>query len=134
MTWLLDTNAIIRLLNGRSESLRQRVLSIDPQDLVTCSVVKAELRFGAARSRDPAVTRLQQDTLLSQMVSLPFEDAAADIYGDIRAQLQAAGTPIGPTDYLIASIALAHDLVLVTHNTAEFARVPGLKIEDWESP
>jgi tRNA(fMet)-specific endonuclease VapC len=132
MSWLLDTNAVIRFLNGRSHALCQRVLATDPHDLVTCSVVKAELRFGAARSRDPAAARLQQDTLLSQMVSLPFDDVAADIYGELRAKLQAAGTPIGPMDYLIASIALARDLVLVTHNTAEFGRVPGLKIEDWE--
>ena len=134
MTWLLDTNAIIRLLNGRSESLRQRLLAADPEDLATCAVVKAELRFGAARSRDPAATRAQQDSLLSQLVSLPFDDAAAEVYGELRARLQAAGTPIGPTDYLIAAIAVANDVVLVTHNTAECGRVPGLKVEDWESP
>lgn len=63
--------------------------------------------------------------------SLPFDDAAAEEYGRIRAELTAAGTPIGPNDLMIASIALANQLTLVTSNTAEFGRVPGLQIENW---
>jgi len=63
---------------------------------------------------------------------LPFEDAAAEKYAKARAHLAALGTPIGPNDLLIATIALAHGLIVVTHNTAEFGRVPGLSIEDWE--
>jgi tRNA(fMet)-specific endonuclease VapC len=68
------------------------------------------------------------------MKSLPFDDSCVDLYADIRSKLAAAGTPIGPIDTLIAAIALTHGVTLVTHNLAEFSRVPGLKIEDWELP
>jgi tRNA(fMet)-specific endonuclease VapC len=67
---------------------------------------------------------------VSEFVSLPFDDQSAVIYGQIRAQLAVSGTPIGPNDLLIASIALANNLILVTHNTREFSRVEGLRLED----
>ena len=73
------------------------------------------------------------DRLSSQFVSLPFDDAAAEVYGRIRAALEAAGTLIGPYDLQIAAIALANDLTLITHNIREFGRVAGLRIEDWEA-
>jgi tRNA(fMet)-specific endonuclease VapC len=66
--------------------------------------------------------------------SLPFDDAAAEEYGQLRAYLANQGTPIGPNDTMIAAIALANGLTLVTHNTAEFSRVPGLMIKDWQIP
>lgn len=69
---------------------------------------------------------------MSEFVSLPFDDQSAVIYGQIRPQLAAPGTPIDPNDLLIASIALANNLILVTHNTREFSRVEGLRLEDWE--
>ena len=72
------------------------------------------------------------DRLSSQLISLPFDDSAAEIYERIRAELEAVGMLIGPYDMMIAAIALANDLTLVTHNTREFGRVAGLKIEDWE--
>ena len=133
MKWLLDTNACIRYLNGRSANLRQRVDAANPADLVVCSVVKAELFFGAAKSIDPARTLQKQKYFLSRFASLPFDDAAAAHYGPVRARLEQAGTPIGPNDLLIAAIALGGGVTLVTRNTAEFARIPGLPIEDWEA-
>lgn len=69
----------------------------------------------------------------NEFVSLPFDGRAAEIGGQIRAQLADVGTPIGSNDLLIAAIALAHNLILVTHNTREFSRVAGLRIEDWET-
>ena len=77
-------------------------------------------------------TRARQQAFLVPFVSLPFDDSAAEVYGRVRAQLEAAGTPIGPYDLQIAAIALANDLVLVTHNTQEFSRISGLRIVDWE--
>jgi tRNA(fMet)-specific endonuclease VapC len=71
-------------------------------------------------------------SLRQHFVSLPFDDRAAEEYGTVRAHLAALGTPIGPNDLMIASIALANKLTLVTHNTVEFSRVPGLKVEDWQ--
>ena len=69
---------------------------------------------------------------MSEFVTLPFDDQSAVIYGQIRAQLAAPGTPIDPNDLLIASIALANNLIIVTHNTREFSRVEGLRLEDWD--
>jgi tRNA(fMet)-specific endonuclease VapC len=97
-----------------------------------CSVVKAELFYGAMRSNNPDRSIAQQQDFLNRFISLPFDDQSAVIYGQIRAQLAVSGTPIGPNDLLIASIALANNLILVTHNTREFSRVEGLRLEDWE--
>ena len=72
--------------------------------------------------------------LCQQFVSVPFDDQSAETYGRIRADLAAKGTPIGPNDLLIAAIARTHSLTLVTHNTAEFSRVAGLTLEDWQTP
>lgn len=133
MKWLLDTNACIRYLNGRSANLKRRIDAAIPTDLLVCSVVKAELCYGASRSRDPARAAALQRQFLSPFVSLPFDDLAAQAYGTIRAELAAAGTPIGPNDLMIAAIAIANDVVLVTHNVNEFGRIKGLQIEDWET-
>jgi tRNA(fMet)-specific endonuclease VapC len=95
--------------------------------------VKAELYFGAARSNDPVKTRANQQLFLSRMASYPFDDAAADHYAEVRSDLQRQGQMIGPNDLLIAAICLANGLTLVTHNVAEFSRVAGLRIEDWEA-
>ena len=85
------------------------------------------------RKNQPSQTRL--DTLkafVDSFVSLPFDDKAAEIYGRIRAELERIGTPIGPNDLMIAAIALANNVTLITHNTKEFRRVQGLALEDWE--
>jgi len=133
MTWLLDTNACIKYLTGRSEKLRAKLDSVDPSSICVCSVVKAELYFGAAQSNEPAKTLSAQQLFLARFHSLPFEDSAAEAYGEIRAQLTSQGLIIGPNDLLIAAICRARNVTLVTHNLAEFRRVPGLKVEDWET-
>ena len=132
MTHLLDTNTCIRYLNGRVVNVRTRLAAMQPETIAVCSIVKAEMYTGARKSHDPARTRAVQDVFLRHFPSLPFNDAAASIYADLRAQLELAGTPIGPYDLQIAAIALANNLTLVTHNTREFSRVPGLRLEDWE--
>ena len=95
-------------------------------------MVKAELLYGAHRSAQREDNLRLLATLFQQFTSLPFDDTAADAYGRIRADLTRRGTPIGPNDLMIASIALVHHLTLVTHNTREFGRVVGLQLEDWE--
>ena len=132
MKYLLDTNACIRYLNGRSESLRRQLSAKNPDDIVLCSVVKAELSYGARKSQHPQRSLKKQQQFVNYFVSLPFDDKAAEVYGQIRAELERAGTPIGPNDLMIAAIAFANDVTLVTHNTREFRRIKGLKIEDWE--
>jgi len=103
-------------------------------DMRLRSVVKAELYLGVLRSAKPQANRSKVDAFLQPYISLAFDDTAAGIHAGIRHQLETAGTPIGPYDLQIAAIALANSLTLVTHNTAEFSRVPELMLEDWETP
>ena len=132
MRYLLDTNVCVVYLNGRSASVRDRILATPVEDMAVCSVVKAELFYGAMRSNNPPRTLERQQGFLKRFVSLPFGDEAALAFGQLRAQLASAGTPIGAYDLQIAAIALVTNLTLVTHNTREFERVEGLQVEDWE--
>ncbi|NJN99790.1 MAG: type II toxin-antitoxin system VapC family toxin [Anaerolineales bacterium] len=84
------------------------------------------------KSAKPEENLAKQHRFVSRFISLPFDDNAAEAYSRIRARLEKSGTPIGPNDLLIAAIAVANDVTLVTHNTDEFGRVEGLKLEDWE--
>lgn len=131
--YLLDSNACIRLLNeSASSNMARKLAELTPDDIRLCSVVKSELYYGADKStrRDRNLASLNR--FFSQFISLPFDDNAAAIAGQVRAQLDVAGTPIGSNDLLIAAIALSNDLTLVTHNTREFGRINGLRYEDWE--
>jgi tRNA(fMet)-specific endonuclease VapC len=132
MNYLLDTNVCIRYLNGRSLGILKRLDELPDSKVCVSSITKFELRYGALRSNFSEKIQAQQEYFLSRFVSLPFDDVAHGLAASIRADLTRAGTPIGPYDLLIAAIALSHDLILVTHNTREFSRISGLKIEDWE--
>jgi tRNA(fMet)-specific endonuclease VapC len=90
--------------------------------------------FGAYRSKNVARSLAETRAFCNLYSSLPFDDSAAEEYGRLRAQLAGLGTPIGPNDLMIASIALANGLTLITHNRTEFSRVPNLMIEDWQVP
>lgn len=131
--WMLDSNACIRYLNGRSRPLREKLQATVPTEISVCSIVKGELLFGAVGSTDPVRARSRQQRFFSRFRSYPFDDAAADAYAEVRADLTRRGQLIGANDLLIASICLANGLVLVTHNVAEFGRVIGLQIDDWEA-
>jgi tRNA(fMet)-specific endonuclease VapC len=133
MRYLLDTNAVVGILRGRHQGLATRALSVPRAEVCTCTIVKAELFYGSARSARPKENRAAQEAFLRGRPCFDFDNAAADEYARLRALLETAGTPIGTMDLLIAAIALANDLVLVTHNTREFSRVPGLRVEDWEA-
>src|SRR5690606_17564470 len=119
-------------INGRSESIRRKLPTIPARDIVVCSVVRGELAYGAAKSQTPELSEAKQARFLKPYATLPYDNAAAQQYGRIRAYLERAGTPIGPYDMQIAAIALVHNLIVVTHNTQEFSRIPGLKVEDWD--
>ena len=103
MTYLLDTNTCIRYLNGRSPQVKSRLQSFHPEDVALCSVVKAELNYGAARSRDPERTMAQIAEFEAPFTSLPFDDSCVNAYGQIRSELEKAGTPIGPNDLMSAA-------------------------------
>lgn len=130
--FLLDTNACIRVLNGSSDRLIGRLREHRPSELRLCSVVKAELSYGARKSSDPARNLRLLERFFDPFTSLPLDDRCADAYGAIRHELERSGLPIGANDLLIAATAVAHEAVLVTHNVREFGRVPGLRLEDWE--
>jgi len=130
--YLLDTNACIRILNDASPPLIQCLANHAPSEIRLCSIVKAELLYGARHSQRVAENLNILAHFFAPFVSLPFNDRCAEQYGQIRAELVQAGTLIGPNDLLIAAIARAYELTLVTHNVEEFGRVNGLRLEDWE--
>lgn len=133
MTYLPDTNVWIAFLNPGRNHLKDRFLYMEASSIFFCSVVKAELYYGAEKSRKRLENLETLNRLFSEVISLPFDDEAARQYGILRASLARLGTPIGPNDLMVASIALAHGSTLVTHNKREFSRVDGLIIEDWEA-
>jgi tRNA(fMet)-specific endonuclease VapC len=133
MRFLLDTNVCIRFLNGRSEAVKRKLLGRRREDVVICSVVKAELCYGAFKSRNPERNLERQRSFVEGFTSLPLDDNAAEVYGRIRADLERIGRPVGPNDLLIAAIAIANNVTLVTHNVREFGQINGLMMEDWES-
>ena len=132
MIHLLDSNTCIRYLNGQSESIRRNLEARRPEEIVLCSVVKAELIYGAVKSARMERNLEKLRRFAEPFSSLPFDDGAAEVYGRIRTRLERSGRPIGPNDFLIAAIAIAHGATLVTHNTGEFSRIEDLRYEDWE--
>lgn len=132
MTYLLDTNTCIKYLNGTSDKIRDNLGSKQPEEINVCSVVKGELYYGALKSAKSEKNLYKVRDFLDCFLSLPFDDTVAEKYGEIRAKLEKAGTPIGPNDLFIAAIAASNDKTLVTNNTREFRRVEGIKLEDWE--
>jgi tRNA(fMet)-specific endonuclease VapC len=134
VAYQLDTDACIEHLRGRNQLLSQRIAARPASELRLCSVTVAELYYGLYRGGRVQAERPKLEAFLSLFSSLPFDDRAADIYGRIRTDLTARGQMIGLNDLLIAAIALAHQLTLVTHNTRDFGRIPGLQCEDWQIP
>ena len=132
MTYLLDTNVCIRLINNSSPAVTTRLASQQPEDILISTITQLELYYGAYRSAQQERNLQILQRFFSQFSIIPLEPEAARIAGRIRAELAALGTPIGPYDLQIAAIAMANNLILVTHNTREFGRVNGLQIEDWE--
>jgi tRNA(fMet)-specific endonuclease VapC len=120
------------LRRGQASNISIKLAAAVSGSVVLCSIVVAELIFGAHRGARKQQTLAQVRTFCGRFQSLHFDDRAAEEYGEIRAHLTALGNQIGPNDLLIASIARANGLILVKHNTGEFARVPGRKLEDWQ--
>ncbi len=132
MKELLDTNTCIHFLRqGPASPVTGRLAAANPGEVGLCSVVVAELLFGALRSRDVVKNLADVRSFAGGFRSLDFDASAAEEYARIRADLETKGTPIGPNDLMIAAIALANQLTLITHNTAEFQRVVGLMLDDW---
>ncbi len=131
MKYLLDTNICICFIKSNDRALIKKMESLLPTDIALCSMVKAELLYGARKSQHVEKNLVTLMNFFKPFSSIPFDDRAAEFYGTNRVILERAGTPIGQADLLISSIALAYDLTVVTRNQREFSRVPSLKFEAW---
>jgi tRNA(fMet)-specific endonuclease VapC len=127
---LLDTNICIYVINAKPPMVLQRFREYRMGEIGICSVVAAELAYGVAKSGS---TRNRQalEMFLAPLMNLPFDEDAIWAYGELRAELERKGTPIGSLDTMIAAHALSLRCTLVTNNTREFAKVAGLTLDNW---
>ncbi|MCC5636220.1 type II toxin-antitoxin system VapC family toxin [Nostoc sp. CHAB 5844] len=132
MTYLLDTNVCIRLINSSSAAVINHLANQQPEDIFISAITQLELYYGAYRSLHTERNLEILERFFSQFNIISFNSEMAKIAGKIRADLAANGIPIGPYDLQIAATAIAKNFILVTHNTREFSRINGLKLEDWE--
>ena len=131
MTYLLDTNVLSVALRDANSGPGVRLQQHPRSELIVPSIVRAELEFGALKGGSKSRIQSVRE-FLTEFPTLPFDDACVTSYSIARNELDRTGQRIGALDLMIASIALAHSLILVTHNTSEFARVPRLQFEDWQ--
>jgi tRNA(fMet)-specific endonuclease VapC len=131
MLYLLDTNICIYIIRKKPPKVLDQLCAIKAFEVGISSITLAELEYGVAKSSRPAQNRDALIGFLAPLTILSFGNEAAAIYGMLRAWLEKAGKPIGPMDMLIAAHALSLSTTLVTNNTREFERVPGLKLENW---
>jgi len=131
MKLLLDTNICIYIIKRKPAAVLERFLDYQIGDIGISSITLSELRYGVAKSshREKNAKALDEFTIPLEVV--PYDEAAANVYGDIRASLEKDGTPIGSMDMLIASHAVSLGIPLVTNNTREFLRIPSLNLIDW---
>lgn len=111
--------------------MTEKVFSYEPSDIAISSITVFELEYGAAKSKWGEETKRKLAVFLSPFTILPFSTEDAIAAGQVRAQLEKSGRPIGPYDTLIAAQGISRGLTVVTHNTNKFIRVPGIKLEDW---
>jgi tRNA(fMet)-specific endonuclease VapC len=130
LKYLLDTNICIYIINERPKHVLDRFKRLALMDIGVSSISAAELAFGVAKSRSNRNRAALEAFLLPLEVS-PFDLSVAFAYGDLRAELERRGEPIGPLDLQIAAHALSLSTVLVTNNEREFRKVPGLTVENW---
>jgi tRNA(fMet)-specific endonuclease VapC len=130
MQYLLDTDICLYVINERPAAVLQALLSHESAGLGISSVTAGELYHGAARTGSQRNLKALR-AFLAPLEIAPFDAAAAEVFGSMRAWLTSQGTPIGPYDTQIAAHAMALGVTLVTNNTREFERVPGLRLENW---
>jgi tRNA(fMet)-specific endonuclease VapC len=129
-TYLLDTNILSNLIRDPAGSVAQRIAEKGEDTVCTSIVVACELRFGSEKKQSASL-QMRVEQLLAVLDVLPLDIDTDFHYAEIRVKLEAAGTPIGPNDLLIAAHARSLDLILVSANVREFSRVPGLSVENW---
>ena len=133
MRFMLDTNSCIALIKRKPAKILAKIMSHAPGEVGLSAITLAELRYGVAKSAQRERNGQALAEFLLPLEIADFDETAADAYGESRAALEKAGTPIGPLDTQIDAHALSLGVVLVTHNTREFRRIPGLAVQDWLS-
>jgi tRNA(fMet)-specific endonuclease VapC len=131
MKLMLDTNICIYIIKQQPANVLKRFLEYQPGDIGISAITLSELRYGVAKSRQVEKNARALDEFIVPLEVLPYGEEAALAYGAIRTHLERAGTPIGSMDMLIAAHAVSSGVTLVTNNTREFMRVPGLTVVDW---
>ena len=131
MKYMLDTNICIYAIKKKPPAVIRRILATNPEQLCISSITYAELMYGAEKSQWKERSRTALALMMASITILNFDGKAAEMYGMIRAELEARGTPIGSMDMLIAAHAMAEELTVVTNNIREFSRIEELRVEDW---
>jgi tRNA(fMet)-specific endonuclease VapC len=132
MKYLLDTNICIYVINEKPEKVLRRFAQYPVSEFGISSITHAELQYGVEKSRQRVQNQKALDEFLLPLTILPFHGReVAARYGEIRALLEASGKTIGPLDTLIAALALALNLTIISNNIKEFSRIPELKYENW---
>lgn len=130
--YMLDTNVLSNLMRNPGGEIAKQIEAVGEDSICISVVVASELRYGAAKKQSDALT-LRVDAVLSAIDILPMSPPVDKVYAEIRAQLNAKGTPIGPNDLFIAAHALTEHLTLITANEFEYKRVPSLPVINWEA-
>lgn len=131
MKLMLDTNICIYIIKQQPVTVLKRFLEYQIGDIGISSITLSELRYGVAKSTHQEKNTKALDEFITPLEVVSFDEEAARVYGDIRAALEKAGTPIGAMDMLIAAHAISLGIPLVTNNTREFVRISTLNIIDW---
>jgi tRNA(fMet)-specific endonuclease VapC len=131
MRYLLDTNICVYIIKRKPQTVLDKFQTLNPGEVGIPSITVAELEYGAYKSQRREQNRAALKQFLSPLAIVPFDEAAARAYGEIRGQLEQQGTVIGSMDMLIAAQAQSLELALVTNNVREFSRVPNLVLENW---
>lgn len=131
MNYYLDTNIIIYALKGKHPKIKEHFLNVHSSSIIIPEIVLSEIEYGARKSKDYNKTISLYNHFTNTFNTISLNNYSRKEYGEIRSLLEKQGNKIGPNDLMIASIVKAENGILVTHNTKEFEKVPGLKIEDW---
>lgn len=129
--FLLDTNVCVELIRGRADQVFRRLQQHTVDEIGISSITLAELQYGVAKSARPGRNAMLLAKFCAPLAILPLDNAAAEAYGAVRAELERHGKPIGPLDTLIAAHALSLGVTLITNNEREFRRVAGLRVANW---
>lgn len=131
MKYLIDTNICIYIMNKRPIKVIQKFKQFDVDEICVSTITVSELQYGVAKSQNRGANQQRVQEFLTPFEIISYDQNAADMYGDIRYQLEKRGEPIGPLDLMIAAHALSRNFVLVTNNEREFKRISQLKVENW---